>query len=120
MGAKAKVSAADLQREKEEAAEAEAAKALFMKRREDTKWAEAQLSVLVAQRKVAEESEATALIVESHKWHETQISNLLQCLQAKIMDVIPQPMREGIESYVLKCAQGTGDEVQAAFKEQRD
>jgi len=113
--AKAKASAADLKKEKEAAAEEEAAKALYAKRGEETQWAQAQLSALTTQ-----QVEDTASIAEAHKWHEGQIGNLLKCLNAKIVDVIPASMRAGIESYVSQCAEGCGSEVQAAFKEHRD
>jgi len=113
--AKAKASAADLKKEKEAAAEEEAAKALYAKRGEETQWAQAQLSALTTQ-----QVEDTASIAEAHKWHEGQKGNLLKCLNAKIVDVIPAGMRAGVESYVSQCAEGCGLEVQAAFKEHRD
>jgi len=120
--AKASASAVSKQQEEDAAAEAEklAAREVWKKRKEETQWAQAQLAALASQRGIAAKSEAGAWMAQSHTWHEAKLATLAKCLEGKLMDVIPERMREGIELYVLQCATGVGEDVQTGFNEHRD
>lgn len=116
---KASVSSAK-EAEAETAAASAAARAVWKKRKEEIQWAQTQVSALTMQREAAAKSKAGAEVVESHRWHEAQLANLMKCLEAKTYDIIPPDMREGIESYVSQFAQGAGEETHRSFEEHRD
>jgi len=103
-----------------EAAAQAAARAVWKKRKEETQWAQTQLSTLSSQREAATNSQAGAWIVESHQWHEAKLATLVKCLEGKLMDVIPQGMREGIESYASQGANGFADDLRSVFNDHRD
>jgi len=119
---KAKAGAADAKKaaEAEEAAASAAAREVWKKRKEATLWAQGQLSALASQRDAAAKSEAAAWMADPHQWHEAQLAKVVKCLEGKLLDVIPQDMREGIEAYVSQCAEGGGEEVKASFQEHRE
>jgi len=118
--AKSSASASKKDEEAESEAAQAAARAIWKKRKEETQWAQMQLSTLSSQREIAAKSEAGAWIMESHQWHEAKLATLVKCLEGKLMDVIPQAMREGIESYALQGAKGFGEDLRPSFKEHRD
>lgn len=119
---KAKAAELEAQRKAEEEAAAEqaAARVIWKKRKEETQWTQTQISALASQREAAAKSETGAWLIDAHKWHESQLSGLVKCLEGKLLDEIPQGIRDGINAYVAQCAQGAGEEVRSSFNEHRD
>mmetsp|Transcript_109917 Transcript_109917/g.245537 ORF Transcript_109917/g.245537 Transcript_109917/m.245537 type:complete len:316 (-) Transcript_109917:70-1017(-) len=118
--AKAKASASAKAEEEAAAAEQNEARRIWQQRKDTTRWAQAQLAALAAQREEAAKDEVGAWAQEPHKWHEAQLANLVKHLEAKRLDVAPDGLKEGVERYVAQCAKGATEEVRVRFREDRD
>mmetsp|Transcript_4316 Transcript_4316/g.6888 ORF Transcript_4316/g.6888 Transcript_4316/m.6888 type:complete len:309 (-) Transcript_4316:50-976(-) len=116
--AKAKTSA-EKAAEAAEEAEANEAKRIWLQRKNDGKWAQAQLEALGAQRQAAAK-DGCDWLVEPHKWHEAQLARLVACLESKRIDGVSQGLREGVGAYVAQCAQAASDEVRSGVLDDRE
>lgn len=92
----------------EESAPAQDAKAIFMKRKQELRWAQSQLDAVEAQRQTAA-SKGDAWLEEPHKFHESGLRQLVKCLDTKLLDEVPAELRSSIEVYVAQCAEGAAD-----------
>jgi len=94
------------------------ARRLWQQRKDAGKWAQKQIEVLAEQREAAVAKGSTWL-EEPHKWHELQLKQVMQRLELKLMDGVPDELKASVESYASQCADGAEDK-QAAFKDDRE
>jgi len=88
------------------AAPAQDAKAIFMKRKAELRWAQSQLDALELQRRTAALADDSWL-EEPHQFHKSGLVHLVKCLDTKLLDEVPAELHSGIDAYVAQCAEGT-------------
>eukprot|EP00930_Biecheleria_cincta_P102530 TRINITY_DN94284_c0_g1_i1.p1 TRINITY_DN94284_c0_g1~~TRINITY_DN94284_c0_g1_i1.p1 ORF type:complete len:344 (+),score=92.45 TRINITY_DN94284_c0_g1_i1:55-1086(+) len=102
---------------KEEAAKAEARR-LWQQRKDGTKWAQAQLAALEAQREAAAK-EGQDWPQAPHKFHESQLNRVVKTLEEKLLDGVPDSLKASVEAYVAQLAGGAAGK-QEGFREERE
>jgi len=72
---------------------------------EPERWTRLQIDALDSQKKAA------SWLEDSHSWHQTQLSKLLELLEDGGLAQVPQEVREAVEFYVSQAAEGVDQDA---------